>query len=289
MQVVAVFFIGVGAEADRKTPAARIVQRVRYAVDIFGKITNTWASGRSGRASQVQDDNHSPSAGPVEASAEIDRQEEPPTMDVSPPQHPVHNWRDVLVHLGIVTAGLFIALMLEGVVQWVHHKSLVREARQNIGIEIRSNRNIVRRDLAFVAASLKGVESNIAILSRLRQGQDFHGTLANRMDFAGLDVAAWRTARDTGALGYMPYDEVQNYSGLYTTIDYLNGRALAVEDTEFKAFAPAEMGYEFKDIPPEERTAMLRGIADSKIGLITLQQLLEQVDQALAEAEHPRG
>jgi hypothetical protein len=239
----------------------------------------------------VQDDNHPPSAGQAEAPAETDRQEEPPGMDVSPPQHPVHNWRDVLVHLGIVTAGLFIALMLEGVVQWVHHKSLVREARQNIRLEIRSNRGTVRKDLALVAANLKRVEGNIAILSQLRPGQDFHGTLTNKMDFADLDVAAWRTARDTGALGYMPYGEVQNYSGLYTTIDYLNGRAVAVGDTEFKAFIPAEMGYDFKDIPAEERTEMLRGNADTKIGLMTLQQLLEQVDQALAEAEakQPNG
>jgi hypothetical protein len=251
-------------------------------MDIFGGSANNCGRASTNGGNQVQDDNDASSA--ADAAVEGEREEEKAGMDVSPPQHPVHNWRDVLVHLGIVTAGLCIALMLEGVVQWVHHKNLVREARQNIRIEIRQNRDAVKTDLTFLAANLKRVEGNIATLQRLHPGQDFHGTLTNRMDYVDLDVAAWRTARDTGALGYMPYDEVQRYSGLYTTIDYVNGRALAIGDTEFKAFAPAEMGYDFKDIPAEERTAMLRGNAETKIGLVTLEQMLEQVDRELVQA-----
>lgn len=208
-------------------------------------------------------------------------------MDVSPPHHPVHHWRDALVHLGIVTAGLFIALMLESVVEWVHHRNIVREARENIRLEIRHNQAAASKDLNYVQASLANVEANIDTLQRLptlRVAKHFHGSLINRMDYDPMAESAWRTARDTGALGYMPYEEVQHYSDLYTTIDYVNNRALAVADTEFKALAPAKMGYDFKDLPEEQRTAMLRGNADAEIGLITLQQMLQQVHRDLGRA-----
>jgi hypothetical protein len=236
----------------------------------------------------MQDDNCAPSKEGLEEASEAERQEEP-QMDVSPPHHPVHNWRDALVHLAIVTAGLFIALMLESVVEWIHHKTLVREARQNIAVEIRHNRKAVKKDLAFLAANLSRVDANIRTLRQLHKGREFHGSLINKMDYDELDVAAWRTARDTGALGYMPYNEVQLYSGLYTTIDYVNSRALAIGDAEFKALAPAKMGYDIGNLPDEERTAMLRANAESEIELITLQQMLQEVDHDLGQAAAARS
>ena len=37
-----------------------------------------------------------------------------------------------MVHLGIVTVGILIALSFEGALEWSHHRELVREARQNL-------------------------------------------------------------------------------------------------------------------------------------------------------------
>ena len=39
-----------------------------------------------------------------------------------------------------VVLGILIALALEGVVEWAHHRALVREARANIAIELRHNK-----------------------------------------------------------------------------------------------------------------------------------------------------
>jgi hypothetical protein len=61
-------------------------------------------------------------------------------MENHAPAHPVLSWKDALLHLGIVTIGILIALGLESVVEWRHHISLASEARANIVSEIRDNR-----------------------------------------------------------------------------------------------------------------------------------------------------
>jgi len=194
-----------------------------------------------------------------------------------------HDWGYILIELGIVTAGLFVALMLNGVVEWAHHKQMVRDAHQNIQRELRENRRTIREDLDNFQSSLSVVQANIATLQAMRTGHFTHGSLTNAIAYAALSDAAWHTARDTGALSYMPYDEAQHYSSLYDTIDLVNGRARALLDTQFNAAAPAEMGYDMDDLPPEEVRAMLRGNAEAKIGLITAMQMLNQLDRELAK------
>jgi hypothetical protein len=187
--------------------------------------------------------------------------------------------------LAIVTAGLFIALSLNSIVEWSHHRQMVHDARHNLRQEVERNRQKVRENLGYVRKSLTSVDANIASLQLMLAGRFRHGTLSNGIDFDGFDVAAWQTARDTGALSYMPYDDVQRYSGLYSTIDDVNARALALIDSNFSSMAPAEMGYDVPHLPPDEIKSMLRGNAEAKIKLETLAQLLTELDRELAKSE----
>jgi hypothetical protein len=197
--------------------------------------------------------------------------------------HRPAGWRYILVELGIVTVGLFIALMLNSVVEWAHHKQLVRDARRNIHREVEQNRSKVRADLGSLRSSLAQVDANIATLHRIQAGRFSHGSLGNGITFDTFDEAAWQTARDSGALSYMPYDEAQRYSGLYSTLEFVNARAAGVVESDFDAFAPAEMGYDIRRLPAEETTAMLRANAQVKIGLVTLIQLVGELDAELAK------
>jgi hypothetical protein len=193
-------------------------------------------------------------------------------------------WRYVLVEIGIVTAGLFIALMLNSVVEWVHHKQLVRDARQNIQLEIAQNRQKIRTDMALMRISLAAVTANIVTLQQIRAGKAHHATLENRIDFDPLDDAAWQTARNTDALSYMPYDEAQRYSALYSLIAYVNNLALGeLADDQLNAEAPALMGYDMLRIPPEQMADMLRNNARAKVRVTLLMQVLPQVDAELAK------
>ena len=50
-------------------------------------------------------------------------------------------WRDFLrFTFATIVIGLLIAIGLEQTVEWVHHREIVRTARENIGAEIKAER-----------------------------------------------------------------------------------------------------------------------------------------------------
>jgi hypothetical protein len=61
-------------------------------------------------------------------------------MEIHAPDHPITGWKDTAKHLAIITAGVLIALALEGIVSWADHRLLVREATANLIAELRTNK-----------------------------------------------------------------------------------------------------------------------------------------------------
>ena len=72
-------------------------------------------------------------------------------MEIHAPHHPVLTFKEAMVHLGIVTVGILIALSFEGALEWSHHRELVREARQNLQNEVRNN----QKDIQIILKSLE--------------------------------------------------------------------------------------------------------------------------------------
>lgn len=201
-------------------------------------------------------------------------------MDVHAPLEPIHSWRDIAIHLGIVTVGLFIALMLEAGVEYWHHRHIVAQARENIRQEIEQNHEAAQKDLANVQRSIDSIENNVKTLHvMMTRPKNFHGSLANNMSFDSFHDAAWRTARDTGALGYMPYEEVQRYSDVYMMEEMVNQRAMATAEKNFRAEAPVYMGYGMDTLPETEYIEMLRANASAQLDLVVLKQYVQQFDQ----------
>jgi hypothetical protein len=157
---------------------------------------------REARVSDVPDD--------------IQRQEEQPVIDIHPPHEAAHSWRDILIHLATITVGLFIALSLEGCVEWQHHRNLVREARANIRSEIEDNQKELHNALDQIHKEQAQVKADIEALKVLRKDMNAKG-LSVSLTFANsaLQNASWDTARETGAFSYMSYPEVKKYAELY--------------------------------------------------------------------------
>ena len=200
-------------------------------------------------------------------------------MDVHAPHEPVHTWRDFFTHLTIVTIGLFIALTLEAFVEYLHHRHLVHEARENIRQEIKANHDAAQKDLVLLQQNIDTQKTNIQTIHRLMADpKNFHGSINNSLSFDSLSDAAWRTARDTGALGFMPYDEVQRYSDLYMLEDLVNKRAVSAGEQDFDAASPFEMGYAPTSLPPDEFPRLLRDNASVQIQFTTLKEFVQQFD-----------
>jgi hypothetical protein len=200
-------------------------------------------------------------------------------MDIHAPLEPVHTWKEFALHLTIMTIGLFIALMLEGLVEYAHHRHIVAEARANIRQEIEINHEAAQKDLGYLQQNIGTIKANVQAIHELsRHPKNFHGSITNSMSFDSFDDAAWQTARDTGALSYMPYDEVERYSELYMLQDVVNHKAIDTGEESFRASAPVYMGYDIDNLPAEDYAAMLRGNAATQIDLVTLRQFVKQFD-----------
>ncbi|AEU34786.1 hypothetical protein [Granulicella mallensis] len=200
-------------------------------------------------------------------------------MDVHAPHQPVHTWRDFFTHLTIVTIGLFIALTLEAFVEYLHHRHLVHEARENIRQEIEHNHEAAQKDLVLLQRNVDSQEANIkAIHALMADPKNFHGSIDNSMNFDSLNDAAWRTARDTGALGFMPYDEVQRYSDLYMLEDLVNKNVIAAGVQDFDAISSFKMGYDPGSLPADEYVLLLRKNASIQIQFTTLKEFVQQFD-----------
>src|ERR1700761_434572 len=199
-------------------------------------------------------------------------------MDVHAPHEPIHTWKDFAIHLTIVTIGLFIALMLEAGVEYWHHRHIVAEARENIRRELENNHESATKDIGYLSRNLKNVSGNIHTLKEMETKPVVHGSLTNTMTFASLDDAAWRTARDTGALAYMPYDEVQQYSEIYADQQAVNDKARAAAEREFLALTPIVIADGPEKVAKADFETMLHENGASMIELCTLRQFVEQLD-----------
>lgn len=137
-------------------------------------------------------------------------------MEIHAPEHPVHTWKDILLHLAIVTVGILIAIVLDSVVEWSHHRELAEEARANIRSEMQVNRDRVQELLKSVQ---KQQTNDIAVITLLC-GVLAHKKLPdNSIDLSWtlkpiLD-SGWTTAQSVGALSYLPYQEVKRFAEVY--------------------------------------------------------------------------
>jgi hypothetical protein len=207
-------------------------------------------------------------------------------MEVHPPHEPVHSWRDALIHIGLMTVGLFIALMLEGLVEYAHHKHVVHQARENIRRELEDNHKNAQLDLGYLKKSGDRLKDGIKTLNYIQAHRGAKNqSLGFDVEFTDLNDSAWRTARDTGALGYMPLDEVQSYASIYGLQSTLSEGILHLLTKQAEALAPIfATDVDFEKMPDSEFDDVRKAAATNYADVYVLQQMLQELDQQYEKA-----
>jgi hypothetical protein len=142
-----------------------------------------------------------------------------------------------------VTAGVLIALLINGLVEWNHNRALVADARATIAREIAGNKKDLDATLASMDGDIKKLDSALKYANDMLTKKS---TSVNELNFhinlADLAASGWRTAERTGALGHMDYDEVQRLSLLYDLQDLVGEqqRALLGQLGEVSAFLSSD-------------------------------------------------
>jgi hypothetical protein len=144
-------------------------------------------------------------------------------MEIHAPHGHVQSFRDVAVHLAIVTVGILIALGLEQAVEWYHHRELANEARETILSELRNNKTTLDRQLTnfprFRADAVKAFHFISDYKAHGKTNIQWTGAFYYS---APLRTTSWSTAQTLGSLALMPYAEVEKFATLYRAQeDYL--------------------------------------------------------------------
>jgi hypothetical protein len=163
---------------------------------------------------------------PSAADASVDSpktEKRAPMLDVHAPHEPILGWRDFLVHLFTITVGLLIALSLEGMVEWFHHRHLVHEAETSLYGEIQGNAKDLKDAVTDLHKQRDDLKHDVVVLNQvIRSGKTpEHEHMEIAFHIKTFDNLGWKTAQATGAAAYMPYANAQEYAGIYATQDEL--------------------------------------------------------------------
>jgi hypothetical protein len=209
-------------------------------------------------------------------------------MEIHPP-HPIHTKKDFFINLLVITAGILVALSLEGLITWNHHRALLREARTNLAVEISTNRKTMETYLQDIQMREKELSMVVSTMRELQQKKDVPANLEMSYTFHTFDSAAWHTANTSGAVTYMGYDELQHYTDIYDgqyafqALQTDASRNVADLASTLQLMEPRRMGLLHKDLKawPAERFEEIEQRAEREL-LST--QLLEAVAKSTLQA-----
>jgi hypothetical protein len=119
-----------------------------------------------------------------------------------------------------ITAGILVALSIDAIVERNRERALVAQARAAIAREVADNRQELDNGFAGFEKHQADLRQALRFADELlRSGKTDLHSLNLGFSFPSLNRAAWQTADRTGALSYMDYDEVKEYSELYELQD----------------------------------------------------------------------
>ena len=205
-------------------------------------------------------------------------------LEVHPPHESVRTWKDFLIHIATITIGLLIALGLEATVEMFHHRNIVAEARQNIRTEITKNQTQLAVDLKSVREDEQRMLADMDALRLLRKDPNAKASVSLAWSWSGMSESAWLTARDTGALTHMPYEDVQGYADLYFQQQLVNDAATALIRNQTQAEIPLIIEKPPAVFTPAQIDEALHRCAEIYVQLQTLESLIASLDHNYAEA-----
>jgi hypothetical protein len=154
----------------------------------------------------------------------VNLDEVPTVIDVHPPHEPIHGWRDFLLHLLTITIGLLIALSLEGLVEWQHHRHLVHEAEASLHTEIENNSRALADAIPALHKNQDDLKHDVTVLKYIIKNHKApdHNNMTLGLGIRTFDDVSWKTVQSTTALSYMSYAQAEEYSNIYSTQAELN-------------------------------------------------------------------
>jgi len=181
-------------------------------------------------------------------------------MEVHPPEHGIHSWRDFWVHLGTITVGLLIAIGLEQSVEALHRVHERHTLQRELRDEGLRNRETMRRDLERLALQRSALVARRKDVDQMmRSGGKLkleYRAIPDTGTIALPSEATWDSAKASGRVGLLPDVQTDIYSFLYLQDDWLRAQvdawfASILEKTVFERRFEAQFEESGQDSTPD--------------------------------------
>jgi len=177
-------------------------------------------------------------------------------LEIHAPDKPILTFQEAAVHLLIVTLGILIALSLEGIVEYVHHRTILKEARSIMREEIDANQKDLDQTIERMSLQKSDLVKGINIFSAMARGEKPDlGKLPYMLTLRAAEPhsAAHATAELTGAFAYMDYREVSRYAAIYDK----QQRFLEAQSAAFREATEAFAWFEGRDLKAASATDLV--------------------------------
>src|SRR6185437_5981202 len=194
-------------------------------------------------------------------------QEHVPMLEVHPPHEAVHSWKDAFIHIGIIVAGLLIAVGLDQAVEFIHHRYQIAETRQALRIERHVNINHFAMQTEEFYRFVPKLQNDLAIYQFLKAHphappEQWPGKISGYHMMSRYTDAAWRTAQQDNVLVLMPDREVQDDDQLYRLLAGLSDNMAAKEEAFYEMSKIAIQTPEPSQMSPEQIEKEIQGYAN---------------------------
>jgi hypothetical protein len=210
-------------------------------------------------------------------------------LDVHAPHGATRSWRDFLGHIAAIAIGLLLALALEKLVEYIHERRQLTEARRELAMEIADNRRILAMNEIEASRIQQELDADLKIIHAARLHAPVgDGKLDYSVRFYATKDGPWQAVRQGGSLILMPYEELQAYAWFHTILGSVMESMHAFETTldigaAIAASAPPEKLNEHDLDELAGKTMEAQG------RLVNLKMFLEFEDGGLGEMSRKPG
>ena len=148
-------------------------------------------------------------------------------LDVHPAHHAASTWKEFFIHIATIVLGLLIAVGLEQLVEHIHHRIQLADARKALAIERKIDIVHFSVETEEFHRFVPILQNDLAIFVYLRRhpGRPLPpslGTLRWSWMTPAMPDSAWTAAQHSGVVDYMPQSEARKNSQLYDRLNSLN-------------------------------------------------------------------
>jgi hypothetical protein len=162
-------------------------------------------------------------------------------LDVHPPHHPTHTWRDFFIHIATITVGLLIAVGLEQTVESIHRSHQRHQLEEDLRAEAESNQKVIQRDLSMLDLEQWFVDAETTAGTATPQGGRLRILLPNppcvpgsvgtaAIRYFAPSEAVWTAARESALVALLPVEQARMQARLAHNYELLSKQRDKVAD-----------------------------------------------------------